>query len=201
MSLQTGLLLLLPHYAQSSHTRYNCTTRLPAAQSWDAHLPRRGRPSAAGGARRRLVWRQRRRLAIVFSYTGSLTACLRCCRVESRRPPHCASCTVGSRSQSAMRRAYSSVSTAPREPGAVRARPRQRSLGAPPPVVDFCARASVLRLPPLRPSVSRFGRVLGRTAQPLAAAELAPFDPWQLLISRGSVESRVVERVWAPAGS
>ena len=100
-----------------------------------------------------------------------------------------------------MRRAYSSVSTAPREPGAVRARPRQRSLGAPPPVDDFCARVSVLRLPPLRHSVSRFGRVLGRTAQPLAAAELAPFDPWQLLISRGSVESRVVERVWAPAGS
>ena len=55
---------------------------------------------------------------------------------------------------------------------------------------DFCARVSVLRLPPLRHWVSRFGRVLGQVAQPLAAAELAPFDPWQLLISRGSVESR-----------
>ena len=66
---------------------------------------------------------------------------------------------------------------------------------------DFCARVSVLRLPPLRHWVSRFGRVLGQVAQPLAAAELAPFDPWQLLIRRGSVESRVVERVWAPAGS
>ena len=53
----------------------------------------------------------------------------------------------------------------------------------------------------MRHWVSRFGRVLGRIAQPLAAAELAPFDPWQLLIRRGSVESRVVERVWAPAGS
>jgi hypothetical protein len=93
-----------------------------------------------------------------------------------------------------------------REHGAARAGrgPRaaaQRSEGAPPPVDDFCARVCVLRLPPLRHWVSRFGRVLGQVAQPLAAAELAPFDPWQLLISRGSVESRVVERVWAPAGS
>ena len=148
MSLQTGLLLLLPHYAQSSHKRYNCATRLPAAQSWDAHLPRRGRPSAAGGARRRLVWRHRRRLAIVLSYTGSLTACLRCCCVESRRPPHCASCTVGSRSQSAMRRAYSSVSTAPREPGAVRARPRQRApCPAVPPAMPLLAAGRWLRAP------------------------------------------------------
>ena len=58
------------------------------------------------------------------SHTRVASLRVRCCCVESRRPPHCASCTVGSRSLSARRRAYSSVSTAPREPGAVRARPR-----------------------------------------------------------------------------
>ena len=112
------------HHLTPSHTRYNCATPLPAFQNCAAHLPRPGRPSAAGGARRRLVWRHRRRLAIVLSYAGSVTAHVRCCCVESRRPPHCASCTVGSRSLSAMRRAYSSLSTAPRAPGAARARPR-----------------------------------------------------------------------------
>ena len=76
-----------------------------------------------------------------------------------------------------------------REHGAARAGrgPRaaaQRSEGVPPPVDDFCARVSVLRLPPLRHWVSRFGRVLGRVAQPLAAAELAPFDPWLVPMTR-----------------
>ena len=126
-----------------------------------------------------------------------------CCAVECREPP-----------PAALRKLYGGQPLAisyeacifEREHGAARAGrgPRaaaQRSEGVPPPVDDFCARVSVLRLPPLRHWVSRFGRVLGQVAQPLAAAELAPFDPWQLLISRGSVESRVVERVWAPAGS
>ena len=55
------------HRASLAHLCYTCAARLPAFQSCAAHLPRPGRPSAAGGARRRLVWRHRRRLAIVLS--------------------------------------------------------------------------------------------------------------------------------------
>ena len=68
---------------------------------------------------------------------------------------------------------------------------RAALIGAPPPVDVFCARVSVLRLPPLRHSVSRFGRVLGRIAEPLAAAELAPFDPWLVPITRPTVRADV----------
>ena len=162
------------HHRASSHTRYNCATPLPRLQNCAAHLPRPGRPSAAGGARRRLVWRHRRRLAIVLSYAGSVTAHVRCCCVESRRPPHCASCTVGSRSLSAMRRAYSSLSTAPRAPGAVRARPRSAHRCATPRRRLLCscerpAAAAVAALgQPLRAGAgTNCGAACGRGARPV----------------------------------